>query len=338
MHWKKEIALNICQQKNRRLTMKSDIFLAPYTRFCCILVGDDYDLLSRINDAKSNKKIQMFAMLMFLPMMLWGMTIFLIMQNVFMANLVQTFIATLTTVFIVGVVQRSLIMSKGDFWTKVIRYLIAIVLSLIGSFLIDEVIFEKDINRKIMEDHKSKIEARIEASKYEYENKIIAPQEKVVAQAAVKYDKASNNVSNETSALKGTGIKGAGQAVKVLSKQEQIERERYDIAKKELDILRASKEETLKAKAEQIRKEEVINDPSKSENINSIGLMYKIGAMFKLIASEWYMMVFWFVLTLLFFLFEMLPVFIKISESETFYEKLVEYHSSNAADKLTTKE
>ena len=303
MHWKKEIALNICQQKNRGLTMKSDIFLAPYTRFCCILVGDDYDLLSRINDAKSNKKIQMFAMLMFLPMMLWGMTIFLIMQNVFMANLVQTFIATLTTVFIVGVVQRSLIMSKGDFWTKVIRYLIAIVLSLIGSFLIDEVIFEKDINRKIMEDHKSKIEARIEASKYEYENKIIAPQEKVVAQAAVKYDKASHNVSDETRALKGTGIKGSGAAVKVLRIQEQEAKDTYEIEKKALNSLRAGREEANKLKAEQIKKEEQINDPLKSDNINSIGLMYKIGAMFELIFSVWYMTVFWIVLTLLFFLF-----------------------------------
>lgn len=314
--------------------MKSEIFLSGYTKFCCILVGDDYDLLSRINDTKSNKKIQMFAMLMFLPMVLWGMTIFLIMQNVFMANLTSTLIATFVVLFIVGVVQRSLIMSRGSFWTKVIRYLIAAVLALIGSFLVDEVIFEKDINREIMKDYKSRIESKIEASKYEYENKIIAPQEKVVAQAVIRVDKAIEGVRNETRALKGTGIKGSGAAVKVLSKQEQREIERYDIAKKELDILIKNKEEALKIKAEQIRKEEAINDPSKSEKENSIGLMYKIGVMFELIMSEWYMMVFWIVLTLLFFLFEMLPVFIKMSESDTFYERLVEYHSSEAASKL----
>ena len=299
--------------------MKQRFFLPRFTKACCILTGDDFYLLQEINDAKSNKKIQLLAMLMLLPMVLWAGSTFLIMRGIFQTDVKANLLGAFAMAIMVGIIERSIIMSAGNRWTRAIRYAMALVLAVVGSFFIDEIIFDKDIQQKVEDNQRVRIESLFQQAEAHYEQNIVQKKRDELARAEADWQSRVKEVVEEAGG-QASGVKGSVPATKVKEQLSREAKQHYDDLQIELRELSGVK----KAAALEAKKAEIIRlEEGKVQG----GLMYKIGAMFELIFSSVYMFIFWVFFTVLFFLVEILPVSIKSGESLTFYERLVEFRS-----------
>lgn len=295
------------------------MFMARFTKICCIFTGDDYYRLEQFYDPQSNKKIQLFAMLMFLPMLVWAIAIYSVAVGIFETSWWMALIGSLFAALIVMIVERSIIMSDKGFWASCTRISLAVTLAAVGAFLVDEIIFAKDIDVHIAQQTNEQIE--LEETKiqqqYEAERKRAAQE---VEKARMVWIQRNDEVNAEAGGL-ANGLKGAGSAT-------QAKRQTAFLAKKEYE----AQQENLSQFESPARLNRLQDDKNKArqrvlENAKSGGLMVRMEALFDLIFGNLMMLIFWSLLTFLFFLIEILPVTLKITQKDTLYEKFIAKHT-----------
>jgi hypothetical protein len=180
---------------------------------------------------------------MLLPMVLWMISVYFIMLKVFHAEWWVSLVGAFCVGLILFIIERSIVLSTSvDTTTKLTRFALAFCLALVGSFFIDEVFFEKDIDNQLMVSGEKKVMENAQAQKdkaqannrkldEDYENNVIKPKQQMILEKEKALEK-QTQVVNEESGGQSTGVRGAGSATR--SKAEQAERIRAD-----LKILRA---------------------------------------------------------------------------------------------------
>lgn len=295
------------------------MFMAGFTKACCVLTGDDYFRLEQFYDPQSNKKIQLFAMLMLLPMLVWAIAIYSVARGVFETPWWVALISSVFASLIVLIIERSIVMSDSKIGATIVRYFLAFTLAAVGAFLVDEIIFAKDIDVHIAQqtNDKAKVEELKVQEQYQAEKLAVAQQ---VEAARQEWIKRNNEVNAEAGGL-ANGLRGAGSATRA-------KRETAALAKKDYEAMQAKLYEFESV----LRLQRLQDDKNKANekvhaNTNSGGLMIRIGALFELIRSNSIMLTFWILLTFLFFLIEILPVTLKNNQNLTLYEYHIAEHT-----------
>lgn len=278
------------------------------------MTGDDYHVVQQLNDPASNKRIQTLAMLLLLPMMVWFAAIMMITHGVFGQNWILSFVSGVAAASIILIVERSIIMSEGNRWTTAVRYALAFVLAMVGAFLIDEVLFAKDIDKRISQEAVTEIRTR-------YNDEVVA-QDALMTKAKQIFDARQTEVNKEAEGT-ASGVKGAGPAT-------AAKRETAMLAKVDYDNERAILSQ-LKSPERRAQLERDVDTAEKevAENPNAYGLMYRMRTLFDLILEEPVLAAFWAFITGLFFLVEILPVTIKTGtkKAPTLYERWTAEHT-----------
>lgn len=295
------------------------MFMAGFTKACCVLTGDDYYRLEQFYDPQSNKKIQLFAMLMLLPMLVWAIAIYSVATGVFETPWWVAIISSIFASLIVLIIERSIVMSDATRGANMVRILLALTLAAVGAFLVDEIIFAKDIDVYIAQqtNDKAKVEELKVQEQYNADKLAVAKQVEVARQEWIKRN---NEVNAEAGGL-ANGLRGAGSATRA-------KRETAALAKKDYEAVQAKLYEFESV----LRLQRLQDDKNKAnatvqEKANSGGLMIRIGALFELIMSDKIMIAFWGLLTFLFFLIEILPVTLKNNQKLTLYEYHIAEHT-----------
>lgn len=295
------------------------MFMAGFTKACCVLTGDDYFRLEQFYDPQSNKKIQLFAMLMLLPMLVWAIAIYSVARGVFETPWWVALISSVFASLIVLIIERSIVMSDSKIGATIVRYFLAFTLAAVGAFLVDEIIFAKDIDVHIAQQTNDKAKAEELKVQEQYNADKLAVAQQVEA-ARQEWIKRNNEVNAEAGGL-ANGLRGAGSATRA-------KRETAALAKKDYEAMQAKLYEFESV----LRLQRLQNDKNKANekvhaNANSGGLMIRIGALFELIRSNSIMLTFWILLTFLFFLIEILPVTLKNNQNLTLYEYHIAEHT-----------
>lgn len=290
-------------------------FLPTLTKVSCLITGDDFHVLKQLNDPKSNKRIQTLAMLVLLPMIVWFAAVLMITHSVFHANWLMSVIAGIVAAMIILIIERSIIMSVGNLFTTVIRYLLAIVLAFVGAFLIDEVMFSRDIDAEMVK--------RAGATIQESHDAEVKNQERIVSRALMKLEGRLDEVNDEAGGAKGTGIKGVGQATLAKRETAMLVKETYDRERLLLAQMTSPERRNLLKQEIEAARKKVLDDPSSS------GLMGRMKVLFQMIKNNTELFVFWAFFTALFFFVEILPVSVKYGGQKrpTLYETWTDFHT-----------
>lgn len=295
------------------------MFMAGFTKTCCILTGDDYYRLEQFYDPQSNKKIQLYAMLILLPMLVWAIAIYSVAKGVFNTPWWVALISSVFASLIVLIIERSIVMSDSKIGATIVRYFLAFTLAAVGAFLVDEIIFAKDIDVYIAQqtNDRAKAEEIKVQEQYQADKLGVAKQ---VEDARQEWIKRNNEVNAEAGGL-ANGLRGAGSATRA-------KRETAALAKKEYEAMQTKLNEFDSV----TRLQRLQDDKNKATekvqaSANSGGLMIRIGALFDLIWGNKIMLTFWLLLTFLFFLIEILPVTLKNNQNPTLYESHIAKHT-----------
>lgn len=117
----------------------------------CFLTGWNSKILSQCSEA-SYKHLKKYTAALLILIILWGFTGFCFAQRYVGAPLYGCILSALIFVIIVIQIERQIILTVGtNRWGACFRVFIAVIMSILGSAILDQIIFGDDIKKKMVE-------------------------------------------------------------------------------------------------------------------------------------------------------------------------------------------
>lgn len=280
-------------------------------KFACRITGDDYQML-KSETTPSRKKVLSLAIAVFIPTIMWFITGFLMVYSVFEKSFATAFLSGLVAATMIFIIEKLVVMSSGSKWLLLFRIVLAFLVAAVGSVFLDEVIFAKDITQQLAVNQDKILNQKKEDVLLAYKDELLAKQGLVV-QKYRAWQQSLQAAEWEADGSAGSGIKGVHAITKLKLTNAGMNQGDYTQAKAELVDLQ------LQIKSEQDK--EVANVKASFENN---ALLQRIKAMFDLVKTDRYMMVFYLLVTAILFTLEFLVVVFKVTMGKTNYERRLE--------------
>jgi hypothetical protein len=282
-------------------------------KIACFITGDNYTMVANDTPA-SKKKIIAMAIAIALPVTIWLANGFILSRQVLKAGITSVIITSLICGTVIFVIEKLIIMAKGNGWLTLVRISIGLIVAILGSIALDEVIFKSEIDTGmpfLKQEYTTRIEDQTTTQfnkQHNYEGL-----ENDIQQAQAKYDTALESAIKEADGTAGTKAKGVGRIATFKNKK-------ADERKTELENLLKQKQ------ALDGMRDSVLNIAQSNANasFDEHGLLVRVKALFNLVFSDNYMLIIYLLLTALMFFFEFIVVILKLTWKKTNYERKVE--------------
>src|SRR5690606_14036586 len=119
-----------------------------WLRFGCFLTGYNYRILSECSEA-SSKQVLRYTSAMLIVCVLWAFIGYFFTDRYLLAGVYPSVIGAAIMVLIVIQIERQVILTPRNLLLPgLFRAIIAIIMAVIGSFIIDQIIFNEDIEHQ----------------------------------------------------------------------------------------------------------------------------------------------------------------------------------------------
>lgn len=258
------------------------------------LTGTQADILSKY-DANSRNKVSILGTLVLIPIFVWFITGFLLTYNIMHIGFFTSLAVAIGMSILVLIIERSIVMSSNvSKGVAIFRFLLATVLALLGSTVVDVCIFQNDINYKLKEQALTTLEVKSR-------------------EALLRMDAKSTKLHNEIHGKGVTKMKGFGKASENLRNELNQCTADYNTQNAELQ----SAKEVLKDQ----------NHPKYHETMSLLGydsFLKRIHVLHQLISEDVMMMAMFSLLLCFGFFIEIFPLVLKVKMPKTAYELDVE--------------
>ncbi len=122
-----------------------------WIKFGCFLTGWNSQILKSCSEA-SFKQLKKYTAALIILIILWAFTGYCFAQRYVGAPVWGCIITSIIFVVIVLQIERQIILTVGrNKWPSIFRIFIAFIMAILGSTIIDQIIFGEDIDRKMIE-------------------------------------------------------------------------------------------------------------------------------------------------------------------------------------------
>lgn len=122
--------------------MKKDYWI----RFGCYITGYNYRLLNESGEA-SKKSLKKYTSALLIISIIWAANGFNFANRYLDAGIFASIISAIIMVIVVIQIERQIILTvRPKFWLKFFRTFLAILMAFIGSVIIDQILFSKDLD------------------------------------------------------------------------------------------------------------------------------------------------------------------------------------------------
>jgi len=148
--------------------MKKNLWL----RFGCLLTGYNYYLVQHSSEL-SAKAVKKFTSAILLIVLVWIFIAYSFATNYLHVGVWGGLIASIIAAFVVIQIERIIILStKVNKWSVTFRVALAIVMAILGSFIIDQIIFKDDIELRKTQIMEDRVKVAIKISEAEVDEQV----------------------------------------------------------------------------------------------------------------------------------------------------------------------
>lgn len=301
-----------------------------WTKFCCGLIGWNYQLLKECSEA-SRKTLHRYAGAVMLMMLVWGFIGYCMANRYFELDTLGSAIVSACFAIVILLIERQIILvvgnSKSAYW---FRLGLAGCMSLIGATIIDQHLFGKDIDAAMHSEIEQRtdeqlsyrqkiIDTQIASYHYELDSLLIVSSnlsEEIAKRPVVVTTTYNKQASGRVDSL-GRPLMTVGYAQNTVQNPKSKDLDRVN---SRIDILR----EQLSEKENSLQS---LRDSLYVENERNIGLLTELKITFsrKVIFSSLPSGIFYLIVLIFFLMIEMLIVSSKLfSHTKCDYEVLIE--------------
>jgi hypothetical protein len=258
------------------------------------ITGDNPVVLANY-DVTSRKKITQLGYAALLPTLMWFATAFLTSYKILGSSFLMSIIVSVFCSSIILIVERSIVMSKKvSNWGVFFRSAIGILFALVGSSMLDLILYQDDIDYKIKSEQLATIQADVQAKSGLVNTK-------------------GTELHNEMFGKGGTHMKGYHNASKSIDNQLTDLKSQRDLAIADLQTTN-----------------NIISDPSHPQYkslMNKLGantIVYRHKKLFEILSESNFEIAFYLIVLFIGILLEIIPLIIKLTSSMSQYEKDLE--------------
>ena len=179
-----------------------------WIQFGCFLTGYKYEILRGCSEI-SHRAVKRYTAALLIICILWAFIGYSFVQNYLKATWYFSLLGAALFVLIILQVERQIILSDSNgrfkYW---VRGLIAIIMAVIGSIIIDQIIFRQDIEHKALFELNAQVDSLLPAKQAELKRQVAG------------IDSSINRKEAERKALIDELTKNP--TIKIMSKQTQI--------------------------------------------------------------------------------------------------------------------
>ena len=303
-----------------------------WLRFGCFLTGYNYNLLMSCSEV-SKKSVKKYTAALLIIMIMWLLIGFLFSREYLRVPIIGSAIIGVVLMIIIIQIERQIILGTKNKWTTLFRVTLGLVMALLGSVIVDQIIFKEDIiKEKIMSVNKevnhilpqkiNEINLLVKdvdslMTRKQYERDLLI--EEVTQKPTIKLPSSqSQRTPSKTNDGRDTIlIKRTYTTVSVLNPKAKL----IEDIDKQIASLREEKSQ-LSNKVIDIRKK------TEEELLNSKGFLDELKVMFKILLSSPVSMVVWSLWLLFFLIIELFVLISKLADSENDYERIIKHQMS----------
>jgi len=117
----------------------------------CLLTGWNFDILNECTEA-SRKQLKKYSSALIILIILWGLIGYLFIGRYVGLAWGGCLVGSIAMIFVVLQIERQIILTVGkNLWLAGFRIIIAVIMAIIGSTILDQIIFKDDIEKKMIE-------------------------------------------------------------------------------------------------------------------------------------------------------------------------------------------
>ncbi|EAR16463.1 DUF4407 domain-containing protein [Robiginitalea biformata] len=300
----------------------------------CFLTGYNYYLLKNSSEA-SAKSVKKYLSAILIISILWAFIGYSFAKRYLKTDDVVSIIVALIMVIVVIQIERQIILNiSQSIWPKLFRGLIAIVMAIIGSVIIDQIVFKEDVEKIKIAEIQSQVDEVVPARTRIIQQQIfdldslITVKENALAttqqEFAEKPQIRSVLVETREELVQEEDSSGQLQDVKIQLKDYKTHLISNPIGA-QIPVLDEQIQEHRRMRM--AKEDEIVNIRAQTEKELSekTGLLDEITILFKIILSSWIAGVVWGCIFLFFLSIELFVLISKSFESDSDYDRLVRH-------------
>ncbi len=125
--------------------------MSPWVKFGCFITGWNRNILANCTEA-SHKALKKYTSSMLILILLWAFTGYCFADRYVGLQWWGCIIVALVFVIIVVQIERQIILTVvKNYWVVVLRVLLAFIMAILGSTIIDQIIFGDDVDKEMID-------------------------------------------------------------------------------------------------------------------------------------------------------------------------------------------
>lgn len=292
-----------------------------WLNFGCFLTGYRYDII-KVCSELSSKRVKRFTSAILIICVIWAFVGYVFTSRYLKTDWYFSLFGAITTTLIVVQIERIIIHSPKGRVLTASRVVLGITMALIGSVIIDQILFKEDIEKEKLFTDQAKIDKLYASESVELRNQI-----KQIDSSLV-YKEAERQKLNDEISRRPTQTYYTKQVTTQINPGDTVASESKittatEQANPKISILTSVDDQIQKLVEQKRVKETVLLNlrPSVEAKVQkNIGFLDELDVLFTLLSNSHKALVVWILWIVILFSLELLVLIVKWGESETDYD------------------
>ncbi|MEG1615958.1 MAG: DUF4407 domain-containing protein [Bacteroidales bacterium] len=301
-----------------------------WTKFGCFLTGWNYNILRNCTEA-SQKALKKYTSSLLILMIIWGFIGYCFTERYINAPWWGCVISAVIFIIIIIQIERQIILSVGsNKFTATFRVLIAVIMSLIGASIIDQIIFKDDIEKKLVELRDDDVRKLLPARLLVIDQKLTdlslsidsLDKMNILLSEEIAKNPTLTRYSTQSNQVPVTNADGTTEIKTVYSTtQTHIENPRLRQIITNEEVLKQMRQQQEEYTRKKISAEEEL----RAEISSKTGFLEELKAILSLMEERTEALIFYFIVMLFFIFLELLVLFSKHGDKKSDYDLIIEH-------------
>ncbi len=288
----------------------------------CFFIGYNKTLLSHCSEQSRNQVKKYFAALVIM-MILWGFIGYNLGRVYFKLPWLYASVVAAVLVVLVIMVERQIILSSKNKWIKGVRIFLAAAMAVLGAVITDQIIFQEDLEKMKVTAVQEEVERLLPYRTMQLQQQI-AELDSIISVKESEKNKLTREVERRPRIYTydvEVERDSANNVVRKFIKRQSIPNPKIEMLKDLNAQIKSLRDEKRQKETQLITMRQELEEELKSKK----GFIDEINLMIKLILGSWGGIIAWASFFLIFLAMELLIVVTKYFESESDYDKMIQY-------------
>jgi hypothetical protein len=288
-------------------------------KLSCFITGFNYQIISRCSEI-AQKMLKRYTGLIVLISIVWALVGFSFATRYLKLAFPGALLMSAICVFAIILIERNIILAqKANTGMFIFRSVLALIMAIIGSLILDQTIFSEDIEEARIAYIQQKVKLNLPAKTAEINNQIVQTSESL-AKLEARQTILSNEISlNPMIATISTTIQRTSQDTIESVVRNNVANPKIEEQKDNQELLKSNYINLKELQVKLLNAEKELKTDFESRR----GFLDELNVMLIVISKSWLSMLAYFLWLFLFLAIELFIVASKIGESENDYHKLI---------------